>query len=559
MKPTQAPFLFFFLALLLTPYPGTGQEMADSTYLHYNAIIHPQHPADLPSGISFYTRLKDHQLGEADTLAAIESLRMIAIAQYKIGELYDSEASIVEALDLIHHLQARDTLTDAKVGLYNQLGRIYRNLQDYPRALQALDAALQITPKRADSIVILNNKANIYKDQGQYGQALAAYRQVYRKTLAAADSLHLAMALDNIGSVLSTQKDPAALDTLQKALAIREHYNDLSSLYASYKNLALYYAGADELPTALSYAQKALETARKINGSEYRNNALQLLLQLKGDPLATEYIRLTDSTTQANLLAENKYAFAKYNLAEEQKKTAEQELQKEREARSKQLYQLSTALILLLLILTFFILRYRYNKGKQEAVYHTEARISKKVHDELANEVFNVLAYAETNTLLQPVAKEKLLTSLDKLYGKTRDLSRDTAQVPTGPGYPAALKDLLGGFSSDKVNVIIHDLDTLPWPRISALKKMACYRVLQELMVNMKKHSGATLVLLKFEREGNRALISYSDNGQGIAPGASLDLGGLQIAENRMEAIKGTFTFDTQGTRGFRCQLGFPL
>ncbi len=559
MKPNQAPFLFFLCAALLCPLAGHSQEPADSTYFHYHAILHPQDPNDLPEGIAFYSQRKTAQLSSADTLGAVESLRMIAIGQYKIGDLYDSEGTIVEALALINRLPARDTLVNAKVGLYNQLGRIYRSLQDYPRALQALDTALQTTPKRADSIIILNNQANIYKDLGNYPQALSTYQQVYRKTLSPPDPVHMAMALDNIGSVRSQMDAAAALDTLQLALALRESSNDLSGKYSSYKNLALHYASHQDLPTARDYAQKALETARKINGAEYRNDALKLLLQLQGDSMAAEYIRLTDSTTQANLLAENKNAYVKYNLAGEQKKTAEQALQKEREARSKQLYQLSTVFILLLLILTYFILRYRYKKGKQEAVYQTESRISKKVHDELANEVFNVLAYAENHPLQQPAQKEKLLSSLDQLYGKTRDLSRDTAQVPTGPGYPAALKDLLGGYSSEKVNVIIHDLDTLPWQRISALKKMACYRVLQELMVNMKKHSGATLVLLKFEREGNRALISYSDNGKGIAPGTSLDRGGLGIAENRMEAIKGTFTFDTQGPRGFRCQLGFPL
>jgi signal transduction histidine kinase len=75
------------------------------------------------------------------------------------------------------------------------------------------------------------------------------------------------------------------------------------------------------------------------------------------------------------------------------------------------------------------------------------------------------------------------------------------------------LRELLAGFSSEKVNVIIQGIDSIPWNRISDLKKMACFRVLQELLVNMKKHSNASVVLLSFAKDGKRVKISYTDKG----------------------------------------------
>ncbi|MCD8529424.1 MAG: hypothetical protein LRY25_01160 [Flavobacterium sp.] len=46
--------------------------------------------------------------------------------------------------------------------------------------------------------------------------------------------------------------------------------------------------------------------------------------------------------------------------------------------------------------------------------------------------------------------------------------------------------------------------------------KITLYRVLQELMVNMKKHSECTLVAIAFKNNPTTLEITYSDNGKGI-------------------------------------------
>jgi signal transduction histidine kinase len=557
-------FLFFFSCLclgsfLLLPSALFSQNTNDSLYYHYNAILHPQNPDALPAGISFYNGHTNTALAKQDTLGALEGLRMMAIGQYKIGDIYESEATAVQALELIDLNAHKDTLIDARVGLYNQLGRIYSSLKDYPEAINALQQALQITPKANDSITLLNNMANIYTEGGQYGQGLQQYRFVYQMPGTQNNPRRQAMVLDNIGNVLARQKAPGALDTLLKALEIREGLDDLSGRYASYKSLALYYFEQGDRTTALTYGQQALATAQTINSAAFRYDALELLMGINPDPQVTQYKRLTDSLATARQLAENKNAHMKYNLGEERKKTSLQALQKEKEKRAKQLFQLSTFFILVLLVLSFFVFRYRYKKGKLETMYKTESRISKKVHDELANEVFHTLAYAENKNLGTAKEKELLLQRLDRIYGKTRDISKDTAEIDTGPAFPIHLKEFLASYSTQNSNVIIQELDSIPWAQVGGLKKMACFRVLQELMVNMKKHSGASLVLIRFAKEGRQLVISYSDNGKGISPQAPLKRGGLQNAETRMQAVKGTFTFDSRKDKGLGARLSFPL
>ena len=84
------------------------------------------------------------------------------------------------------------------------------------------------------------------------------------------------------------------------------------------------------------------------------------------------------------------------------------------------------------------------------------------------------------------------------------------------------------------------------------LKKMTIYRVLQELMTNMKKHSKASIAVLSFQTINQKLTITYKDNGVGC------DLkkqNGLLNTENRIKTINGTITFESQPKNGFHVKI----
>jgi signal transduction histidine kinase len=94
---------------------------------------------------------------------------------------------------------------------------------------------------------------------------------------------------------------------------------------------------------------------------------------------------------------------------------------------------------------------------------------------------------------------------------------------------------------------------------IESNTKITVYRVLQELLVNMKKHSQCSLVVLTFKKNENKLQIDYSDNGIG-ATIEELNLkNGLRNVENRIQAIKGTITFDSKSDKGFKVYITFPI
>ena len=111
---------------------------------------------------------------------------------------------------------------------------------------------------------------------------------------------------------------------------------------------------------------------------------------------------------------------------------------------------------------------------------------------------------------------------------------------------------LLLSYKTEAIKAIVKDISKIKWQSLTNEKKMTLYRVLQELMTNMTKHSKASLVALTFGQTGKKMTINYKDNGRGCA---LIKNSGLRNTENRMESIKGTITFESQLNHGFKATL----
>jgi signal transduction histidine kinase len=109
------------------------------------------------------------------------------------------------------------------------------------------------------------------------------------------------------------------------------------------------------------------------------------------------------------------------------------------------------------------------------------------------------------------------------------------------------------------VNILTNGIDTINWTTLEDNKKITVYRVLQELLVNMKKHSQCSLVVISFKKNEGKLQIDYSDNGVGATFEKLSSKNGLQNVENRIQSIKGTISLDTKSNVGFKVSFTFPI
>jgi signal transduction histidine kinase len=169
------------------------------------------------------------------------------------------------------------------------------------------------------------------------------------------------------------------------------------------------------------------------------------------------------------------------------------------------------------------------------------------------------MAFAETQDLSTNQNKESLLNNLDAIYSRTRNISKENSSVDTGSKYIEGLKEMISGFNTCTITILVNGIDSIDWLTLEHNKKIIVYRVIQELLVNMKKHSQCSLAVISFKKNETKLQIDYSDNGIGVAFDKINSKNGLQNVENRILSINGTITFDTKSNKGFKTSFTIPV
>ncbi len=497
-----------------------------------------------------------------DSIYVVYALAKMAQIQQNFGDYFGGEATATEALPL---LKAEGTEM-YHVSVYNVLGRCYRKLFDYQSAIYYYNKSTEVTKDSLAKCVVYSNIASVYADQKKYTKALEVLEKINQSDIVANDKEVKARILNNIGHIYFILNEPIAEDYLLKGYKLRKENNDLHGLISSYLELAELYSKTNKT-LSNNYAQKALDLSAKIKSQDDRLLALRLLLVNSGNEerelRTSQFLTLSDSLDRVKLNAKSEFAKVKYDS-----KVIEQRL-KEEEIRHQLTVQKSKNRIYLISMGAFFtivaigaffyIKRIKYRKERLLQVYTTETRISKKIHDELANDVFKVMSFAESQDFTSLEQQQKLLKNLDTIYTKTRDISRENNSIDTGENFASGLREMLADYKTGTINVMLVSFNSIVWSDVSEPKKITVYRVLQELMVNMKKHSQATIVVVKFDVEGKKALIKYSDNGIGLANNKVIFKNGLQNAETRMKSVNGYITFDNEPGKGLKATLEFTL
>lgn len=496
-------------------------------------------------------------LKQGDSLRAAERMINMASVQRRVGDYSGSYESATEALKFL--LPGRDSSRISQA--YTYLGLAYRAQGFSEEAAREYENAIPYAQKKQEKFSLRNNLAMVKLDLKKYDAAIRDLEQLYAE-VDTSDLEELALRTNNL-AYARWKKDPDSdvEDDFLKAYQIRLDIEDKFGLMDSYAWLFDYYQ--DKRPErARELALKHLELARETGRVNSEISVLRDLIAISPPEevgeFSRQFVKLNDSVSEARLRDQN--AFAKIRFDEENKQReilnleAEntlQELETQR-WRNRNYIALLLGMLLLVSILFFiYVLRQRYKREKIREVHMTESRISKRIHDELANDVYNVMSS------LEAVAPTETVDKLEYIYKRTRDISRENSEIETGKEFSAALLSMLTN-TTGRARLILKGESAVNWERLSEEKKIVIYRVLQELMVNMKKHSQAKLVALTFSESSKYLEIKYSDIGVGVNPEQLREGNGLQNLQNRLKSVDGSVSFKTSEGKGFKVELKIP-
>ncbi|WP_088340071.1 tetratricopeptide repeat-containing sensor histidine kinase [Robiginitalea sediminis] len=497
-----------------------------------------------------------------DSLNAGAKLLNLANLLNALGNYTDAENTAVEGLQ---YLEGSDR-DDFKAGLYNALATATKELGNYEDAVAWYGRALELAENPVTRINVQNNIAITRLWQGRPQDALEVLSGLVGDSALAGNPRTQARVLDYLGLAQSRLGQDEALGNLQEALRIRQEIAYTNGEFISYQHLAEHFRDRDP-QRARELAEKAYDLSQVLGNPDDRLSSLALLVETTPNPraYALEYKRLSDSIQQYRQRAKDQFAKIRY---ESEKNLRNYLIAKEEASQSALSYQrarfrnIVMLLVLGVLVLggyfLFRFLRFRHRKRELQAVYQTEKRISKKVHDELANDIFNLLNQASSKTVSELAEDTAFVDGLDHVYQKSRSISRDSGAIPTGKAFKEVLKTLIRSYSTGSVRVITKGMDGINWDRLGEERQVGLYRAIQELLVNMKKHSQASLVLLDFLAERKKLRVTYKDNGVGMRESELFSAGGIRNTENRIEALGGSFTFVKSGAKGTEFSVQLP-
>ncbi|HQE33636.1 MAG TPA: ATP-binding protein [Flavobacterium alvei] len=502
---------------------------------------------------------------KTDNTRIIYSLARMSEIQQNQGDYSGSETTAIEALSFVN--ETMDPSYESSI--YNLLGVVYLKLFDYDNSLYYYKKGLNLKIDKTRKLKIQHNIAVVYMAKHDYNQAIQILLPLTLKKEVINDPAPYSKALDNLGFSYFKVGNPKGIDYLNQALKIKEKLKDDWGMAASYLHLTQYYKPTNP-KLANVYARLAFEKATKVNNIDDRLEALALLIQSSSGNqskfYSEKYIHLNDSINRVRQNARNQFAKIKYDSKKEKEENlllknqkSENLLELEIQKNKNLLLRFLIAIGILSTIFLYYFLKAINKKEKIQTSYETETRIAKKLHDELANDVFQTIAFAETQDLASAQNKETLLNNLDTIYTRTRNISKENSAIETGENFVPNLKEMMARFNTSEINILINGLDDFDWTLLENTKKITIYRVLQELLVNMKKHSKCSLVAISLKKEENFLHINYSDNGLGASLNEINFKNGLQNVENRILAQNGTITFDTKSNKGFKVSFSIPI
>jgi len=96
--------------------------------------------------------------------------------------------------------------------------------------------------------------------------------------------------------------------------------------------------------------------------------------------------------------------------------------------------------------------------------------------------------------------------------------------------------------------------------RLPEEKRIVIFRVTQEALANLRKHSRATQAELNVVEQGNNVLFTYNDNGVGMTGQQDISEGfGLVSMRERVELCGGTFNIRSTPDNGVGIHISLPL
>ena len=525
-----------------------------------------------------------------DISSAATLKSQVGLAFYFKGN-YDSAANYYSAaLDLVN--TANDP--PAKASILNLAGRLYRKLKDYDKAIAMYDEAFAIYKKLNDE----NGMATIYNESGvvfeykkDFDEAINRYTKSLQLREKLNDPLGKSYSLSFIGAIYAQQKKYADAekylnDALQIRRALKDTFAtafsivDLAAMYTEKKDLLkaiIYYDSANAILSSLKYPQILSESYLQLSKIyEQQGNTAKSLSYFK------QYAALKDSLLSTEKISQIEELNTKY---ETEKKEQQLKLQ-QATIQKKDTILIGAAVAFILIILTAtniykkrqaqnnLLLQQEVMRQQDiatKAVIEAEENERKRIAADLHDGVGQMMSAAKMNLSVfeselpfsseaQKLSFENVINLVDESCKEIRIVSHQ--MMPNAllkSGLASAIKEFIDKIDSKIIKVTLHAEGLNE--AIDKNIETVLYRVVQECVNNVLKHSKASHLDISLINDADGIAVTIEDNGVGFDSSDKNKFEGIGVKNiiSRITYLKGTIDFDSTPGKGTLIAIHVPV
>lgn len=511
-------------------------------------------------------------LGTGNKRKAANAYNNIALQYQALGDLRPAAENMIAALELSETLQDPEN----RQKYYSNLSSLFYDLKDstkslfYARKGYALALQLEDDERIARSLVNLTISEVM---NGALRQAISHSLEIVRIGQQLQDMDLLLTAHINLGDIYNQLHAPdTALVWQQKALALLEGPAPPDYRAYVYFGLANSYARLQQHRKANMYFDKALADAEaafpRSELKEFYKLGYELKEAVQQYPAALVFSKkltaLADSLTNADTQAAIQELEIRYQSAQKEKTLAQQQLQISRhetriQRQNKWMLLFSAVIALMAAAAAIIHLVSRQKKKTQllEARLHGEEKERTRTARELHDGIGGILSSAKMH--LHSGEHERTGSLIEEAIREVRSISHNLApDTLLQEGLAAAVRNYCARVNHADLPVELYILGEIP--ELAPDHALLIYRMIQECVNNIIKHSGATQAMVQLTHDQGLLTVTIEDNGSGFDISKQEKKGlGLTNLIARIRLLNGQFHIHSAPGEGTSAYFELPV
>ena len=463
----------------------------------------------------------------------------------------------------------------------NNLASVFISLQQFSKGKQYAEKSLALAKEIKDDYAIASSTINIATSESflkEFDRSLAHFKEVELLGIKMEDDIIIMDGWLGMADVLNEiNKGKDAVSLYQKVVELAKRITAPEYEMYGWMGLSKYFLKIKDFSAARKSIDGGIRIAQRL-GTRLELKDLYLRASELNEAIGNsdaaldwhkKFVLLNDSVINEKNTGNINLMEIKYETEKKEQQLIIQQSTINKKNTLNYILTGSSAAFLIIILLTYRNYKQK-RKLQQQKIIDLEkeklllatqsilkgqederSRMAKDLHDGLGGLLSGVklqLGAMKGNLILSEEMGKTFNNALGKLDESISEMRRVAHNMMPEAlmklGLQQALQDYCDGLSesqSFKINGEFYGLEQ----RIEPSVEIVIYRIVQELLNNAVKHSGASTILVQVMRQQNNLTITVEDNGLGFNKETVMQGAGLKNIQSRVDYLKGQLDIQT--------------